>query len=200
MRNNLERLQIRQQEPHEQMESLIQTRPQRNSVGGLQYLITNGLAVELITGVSRPHDDLDIVVLQDNMKKWRSLGIDVITPRDYFAGMILDPHFLQATAQKVTHKNQTIYTIHPGIILVQKATGYEYNGVQFPRRPKDIAEVTNILTYWRTEITHPNSWDPIILKAINALPKLRQIRTIQTLQRIEDVMDEIPVYPSPFYQ
>jgi hypothetical protein len=94
--------------------------------------------------------------------------------------MILDPHFTSNSAE-VTHKNQTIYTIHLNYSGT-KATGYEYNGVQFPRRPKDIAKLQ---TFLLIENRNPSQFmGPIILKAINT-SKPRQIRTIQTLQMIE---------------
>jgi hypothetical protein len=165
--------------------------PQKDSSGRLLWLITNGVAVELLTGVKRNHDDLDLVTLKRPSIRRRLLkprDIDTVTPEKYFAGMNLEREFLESTAQEVNIGNGentlSFFTVHPAIIMVQKATTYPYGGQQFPRVPKDLLEVRTILEYWLKRAPDPDSWNPVISIALSSLPIERQDETLRTLSTI----------------
>ncbi len=169
--------------PLEQLQILVTELPQREDASAPPaYLPTNGVAVELVTGHVRPHDDLDILVCDGKTKKWGEF--DIFTPGDYLAGMKFNPEFFQTTAVEVPLlEGEEVYVVHPGIIMVQKATKYPYGGVDFPRK-KDVEEVARIMTYWQHSAPNPESWDAIVDRSIKALPVHRRRPTTQSLNKI----------------
>jgi|GEM_PF-2692475 len=135
------------------------------------YLLTSGVAIELITGFKRHHQDLDIVTLTD-FGNPLLMGVDFVTPQKYWVDMKFDPGYLKDTAYRVSFndekgKEHTVLTVHPAILLVQKLTDWAPN----PRRPKDIEDAGHLFYYWMQSLSGDPSWIPIINWSIQALPE-----------------------------
>lgn len=165
------------------------TEPQLNR-GSLRYLLTSGLAVELITGVPRFHHDCDLVILDRDTTWWIQHGTDNVTPENYWAGMIFEDEYLEQTAWRaeieVDGVKTEIRTVHPAIILVQKLS----NAWGRPPRERDFADVDNLIKFWKGKVRDPQSWFPIIEAAICALPKSEQLRTRTRLIQAIDINDQ----------
>src|SRR5258708_8453972 len=85
-----------------ELERLLQLEPQRDASGILRYLVTSGMAVELVTGYERQHHDLDLVIMDPaNTDYWEVYGTDNVTPERYWADMEFDPEFLGKYARVV---------------------------------------------------------------------------------------------------
>lgn len=160
---------------------LMRRIPQADAKGNLRYLLTSGVAIELITGFKRLHHDLDIVAMVRDVAG--ILGVDVVTPQKYFAGMQFDPKYLQDTAYQVQFKDaagqtHVVSTVHPAILLVQKLSDWH----PAPIRPKDIIDAAHIFSYWMRSLSGDPSWNPIIQEALRALPERQRKVTSERLK------------------
>lgn len=155
---------------------------QTDDEGKLRYLLTSGVAIELITGYRREHYDLDIVTLQ-KMGGTMQLGVDVVTPEKYWVGMQFDPSFLEKTAYSVQFKDDDqiahhVFSVHPAILLVQKLSDH----YDEPPRIKDIEDAAHLFEYWRDSLSGDASWNFIIQHALNALPEKQRRDTSYRLK------------------
>lgn len=131
------------------LEAFLRREPQFDANGLIRYLITSGWAVELATGVSRPHGDLDIILMDktDRREKDRisgTYGVDALTAKKNWGGMESSNVFLlaNAIAAKFGKKDSELYVVHPATILAQKLGHYD------PRlREEDLKDVDTILNY-----------------------------------------------------
>jgi hypothetical protein len=84
--------------------------------------------------------------------------------------MIFDPEFLEATSREVRTrkkgKSPTVEVVHPGIILVQKAS----DAFGRPPRERDRDDVGAIVKHWKEEEGYSRNWNPIIETSLDALP------------------------------
>jgi len=161
-----------------QLEMILEAIPQRDTQGRLRYLVTSGLAVELVTGFQRTHHDIDLVIMNpDNRRRWDLVGTDNVTPGKYWAGMSFDPEFLEATARAVpTRTGQNpplVQVVHPAIIMVQKSS----DAFGRPPRTKDEDDVHAIIRHWKEKEKYTQEWDPIVKNALAALPPEQIERT-----------------------
>jgi len=157
-----------------ELERILQLESQRDNHSQLRYLLTSGLAVELITGFEREHHDLDLVIMDpDNEDYWEIYGTDNVTPGQYWADMRFDPQYLDQTARMAftrINKGMPVETVHPGILMVQKSSDAFYR----PPRQKDTSDVEALIEYWKDKDPNPMRWHPVIQTAINALPQRQQ--------------------------
>ena len=132
------------------LEAFLRREPQFDANGLIRYLITSGWAVELATGVSRPHGDLDIILMNktDRREKDRvsgTYGVDVLTAKTNWVGMESSNTFLLANAiftNAPGYKGEKTLVVHPATILAQKLGYYD------PRlRDEDLKDVDTILRY-----------------------------------------------------
>lgn len=173
------------EERFRQLEMILEAEPQRATDGVLRYLVTSGTAVELVTGYKRPHHDLDLVIMDPNNKNhWDLIGTDNVTPGQYWADMKFDPEFLELTARKARtrkrEKSPTVEVVHPGIIMVQKAS----DAFGRPPRQKDADDVTAIVRHWREREGYTRDWNPIVQQSLDALPRNQFDRTLERLRRV----------------
>lgn len=168
-----------------ELEELIALEPQRDEAGNLRYLVTSGMAVELVTGYQREHHDLDLVIMDPtNIDYWEIYGTDNVTPQRYWADMRFDPSFLQDTARATRTRPReglVAEVVHPAILLVQKSS----NAFRRPPRPKDNADVAAIVRHWRERENYTRKWNPVVRLSLDALPP-SQVDT--TLRRIRAVV------------
>lgn len=161
----------------EGLSAFLAKEQQTDAAGRIRYLLTSGLAVEVITGVTRHHHDMDLVLFDFRNGWWLKYATDNVTADRYWADMSFDPEYLEQTAwtaQFQTEDNtETVLTVHPAIILVQKLS----DAWGRPPRERDRIDVVSLIRYWQE--SHPNdpSWSPILAEAIAALPKSEQART-----------------------
>lgn len=168
-----------------QLEMILDTESQRDAAGNLRYLLTSGLAVELLTGFRRSHHDLDLVIMdpENESHYWELYGTDNVTPGCYWADMQFNPKFLARTAREVRtrrkRRSPRVEVVHPGIILVQKSSDC------FNRspRPKDTQDVSAIVRYWKLHEGYSVEWNPVIRTSIDALPESQKDRTIYRVRQ-----------------
>lgn len=170
-----------------QLEMILETEAQRNANGTLRYLVTSGMAVEMVTGFERPHHDIDLVIMDpDNRSHWDLIGTDNVTPGQYWADMEFDAEFLEATARKAKTrkrgKSPTVEVVHPGIIMVQKAS----DCFGRPPRPRDKDDVDAIVEHWREREGYTRDWNPIVRQSLDALPRSKFDKTLDRLRRVID--------------
>ncbi|MFH0936753.1 MAG: hypothetical protein V1808_00460 [Candidatus Daviesbacteria bacterium] len=150
---------------------------QRDMRGHLRYLLTSGLAVEVITGFSRFHHDLDLVILDHNNGWWLKYIVDKVTADRYWADMKFDSAFLEQTAWTAQFQANgrmcKVSTVHPAIILVQKLS----DAWGRPPRKRDIIDVKELIKFWRESQNSDPNWDCLIETAIAALPEKEQPKT-----------------------
>ena len=168
-----------------QLEMLLSQEPQRDRNGRLRYLLTSGLAVELITGFRRDHHDLDLVIMDPSqVGRWRLMGTDNVTPGKYWADMEFDAEELERTAVSVSTRQRgrgfTVETVHPAIIMVQKSS----DAFGRPPRQKDKDDVEAIATYWHKKEGYTFGWNDIVRRAIDALPPHQVDKTVERLRRV----------------
>jgi hypothetical protein len=168
-----------------QLEMILGAEPQRDQAGSLRYLLTSGLAVELMTGYVRPHHDIDLVIMDpaNKGKFWELYGTDNVTPGQYWAAMRFEPEFLGNTARKVRTRggegSPVVEVVHPGIILAQKSS----NAWGRPPRARDKSDVAAIVKHWKGKEGYTKEWNPIVRKSIDALPVGQQHRTLARVRR-----------------
>lgn len=185
LRRNIERIVIPGAGLSE-LEELLALEPQRDDAGNLRYLVTSGMAVELVTGYERDHHDLDLVIMDpENVDKWEIYGTDNVTPQRYWADMKFDPKFLQDTARKVkTRKNAKgspeAEVVHPAVLLVQKSS----NAFKRPPRQKDDDDVSAIVRHWKEKEGYSKLWNPIIEESLNALPSAQVATTLGRVRQV----------------
>jgi hypothetical protein len=155
-----------------QLERILSREPQRGPLGELRYLLTSGLAVELITGYEREQHDIDLVVMgEESSFRGSLLGTDNVMAGRYWANMALEAEFLESTAREVmTRRNplgMIVEVVHPAILMVQKSS----NAFGRPPREIDLAEVQALARYWYDEENYNSEWSPIIRHAVNSLPE-----------------------------
>lgn len=169
-----------------ELEQLLEVEPQRDGHGNLRYLVTSGIAVELITRFIRPHHDLDLVIMDPtNENYWEIYGTDNVTPQTYWADMKFDPSYLQQTARiaktRPERRNSPIAeVVHPAVLLVQKSSD------AFGRSPRerDRQDVRAIVRHWRGKERFTREWNPIIRYALDALPTDQLDRTLVRVREI----------------
>lgn len=169
----------------ENLENMLLTEPQRDKNGKLRYLLTSGLAVELVTGFEREHHDLDLVIMDPNNTEWEMFGTDNVTPGQYWAGMRFNPQYLEETARKVSTRingGLVVEVVHPAILIVQKSSD------AFDRVPrkKDTEDVKALIGYWEKGEPNPKQWPPIIAEALRALPSAQLPITRERLKKSID--------------
>ena len=161
--------------------------PQRDAQGRVRYLLTSGLAVEVITGVSRYHHDIDLVLFDRRNGWWTRYITDNVTPDRYWAEMKFDPAYLEETAWEAQFQaggaERTVSTVHPAIILVQKLS----NAWGRPPRERDIKDVGELIKFWQGAQDGDPSWRAVMETAIAALPQTEQAKTRERLTQ----------YPTP---
>lgn len=167
------------------LERLLMSEPQRDRDGHLRYLLTSGLAVELITGFQRFHHDIDFVIMDSTQKKqWDLIGTDNVTPGKYWADMHFEPEFLETTLRTVrTRRNgegTVVDVVHPGIIMVQKSS----DAFGRPPRKRDNDDVFAIVGHWRTREGFTRDWNPIVRRSIDALPPQSAPQTLARVRRV----------------
>ena len=157
-----------------QLRELLKTVPQRNVNGYLLYLVTSGLSVELVTGYERRHKDVDLVLMHPDVNNHQEfLNTDNVEPRNFWAGMYLDPAFLTGTALKASvpkvGRKTEVYCAHPGITIVQKVSD------AWGREPRehDIYDAT-ALGYWML-----------------SQPEIRQVRDVSIANVALNSMDYV---------
>lgn len=165
-----------------QLELILETEPQRDRAGRLRYLVTSGLAVEMITGFERSHHDIDLVIMDpEDGNRWSLLGTDNVTPGRYWADMKFEPIYLEETARATRTRKEgkapVVEVVHPAIIMVQKSS----NAFGRPPRTKDNEDVSAIVRHWKEKEGYTKTWNPIVRQSLDALPR-SQIDT--TLGRI----------------
>lgn len=151
--------------------SFITREPQYDPKGNLRYLLTSGLAVEVITGVSRFHHDTDLVILDQTNNWWVKYATDNVVAQKYWAGMKFEPEYLQSTAWEAHFRSgdqeYVVATVHPAIILAQKLS----NAWGRPPRERDLADVETLASFWFTHENGNLTWSTHIGNAIRALPE-----------------------------
>ncbi len=164
-----------------ELERLLARAPQLDKDGNPRYLLTGGMAVELLTGFERSHKDLDLVIMDGKDKsKWDMFGTDNVTPARYWANMAFNREFLEQTAVKVkTRPNggKEVLVVHPAILMVQKLSNAFGRGP----RPKDLEDVGAIVRYWE-KVADPKEWVPILRTSLEALPKQSRAQTMDRLE------------------
>ncbi len=165
--------------------TILASEPQKDAKGHFKYLLTSGLAVDLITGVRRLHQDIDLVIFDVKNGWWARYLTDNVTPQRYWANMKFDPDYLEETAWttqfNVRRKLFTVSAVHPAIILVQKLSN-AWSLFRAPRE-KDIKDALQLLNFWREDQDRDPSWDSVIRTAIAALPEWEQSTTIDRLAK-----------------
>lgn len=166
--------------------------PQRDAQGRVRYLLTSGLAVEVITGATRYHHDIDLVLFDRRNAWWTRYVTDNVTPDRYWAEMKFDPAYLEETAWTAQFQavgaERTVSTVHPAIILVQKLS----NAWGRPPRERDITDVGQLVRYWQDAQNGDPSWQTVTETAIAALPQTEQTRT---RERLAQYPTPKPVFP-----
>jgi hypothetical protein len=170
---------------------LLETEPQRvqeegPDEGRLRYLITSGFAVELITGYEREHHDLDLVIMDElDLKRWREVGTDNVTPGQYWADMKFPRSYLERTPRSARldpslgRRSPIVEVVHPAIIAVQKSS----NAWGRPPREKDTNDVLALARYYRHGESRELAriWSEIISQSLKALPNGEEQRTRERL-------------------
>lgn len=172
------------EEQLERLELILEEAPQLDSRGAPQYLLTSGLAVELITGYKRPHHDVDLVIMNpDESQRWEIWGTDNVTPGRYWADMEFEPEFLAETRVVTrTRKRKSapfVGCVNPAIMLVQKLSDC------FGRAPrqKDQDDAAALRDYLADHSSR--EWLGIAEEALRALPG---DQTEKTVKRIEQLL------------
>lgn len=165
-----------------ELEELLALEPQRDEAGNLRYLVTSGMAVELITGYEREHHDLDLVIMDpaNTNYYWEIYGTDNVTPQRYWADMRFDPDFLTETVRDARTRGNhgpLAEVVHPAILMVQKSS----NAWDRPPRPKDNADVGAIVRHWREKEGYTRQWNPIVRTSLDALPPEQVDRTLKRI-------------------
>lgn len=167
----------------EVLSGFVASEPQRDFEGRCRYLLTSGLAVEVITGAKRYHHDIDLVLFDYRNAWWKKYVTDNVTPDRYWAEMKFDPAYLEKKAWTAHFQargaKRVVSTVHPAIILVQKLS----NAWGRPPRERDIVDVTQLVKFWQGVHDGDPSWDSIIQEAVAALPQAEQVRTRERLDR-----------------
>lgn len=166
-----------------ELEELLAQELQRDEAGYLRYLVTSGMAVELVTGFEREHHDLDLVIMDPaNTDYWEVYVTDNVTPQRYWAKMKFDPAFLSDTARETQTRGDhgvVAEVVHPAILMVQKSS----NAFNRPPRDKDRADVIAIIEHWREREVYPQRWNPIIKTSLSALPPDQIKTTVKRLRK-----------------
>jgi hypothetical protein len=167
-----------------QLELILKHEPQRDDNKKLRYLVTSGLAVEMITGFERDHHDLDLVIMDpENTKYWELMGTDNVTPGQYWADMKFDPKFLGDNARSVRirhNKNSSLVeVVHPAILMVQKSS----DAFGRPPRKKDKADVDAIIAHWKSEENYTKEWNPLVRYSLDALPPHQVEKTLRRIRQ-----------------
>lgn len=174
--------------------NFISREQQRDSQGRLRYLLTSGLAVEVITGVCRHHHDMDLVLFDFRNRWWMQYATDNVTADRYWAEMKFEPEFLEETAWDAQFQSNgsahKVSTVHPGIILVQKLS----NAWGRPPRERDFKDVVELIKFWQNFLNSDPSWNSVVEAAIIALPQTEQART---RERLIQYHIPKPVVPQP---
>lgn len=165
----------------EAFSKFMDSEPQLDSEDNYRWLLTSGVAVEIITGTKRHHHDTDLVLFDLKDGWWLKYLTDNVTPRKYWADMKFDPKFLEQTAWiarfNANGSEHTVATVHPAIILVQKLS----NAWGREPRDRDYFDVDSLIKFWQESEGGDPSWYPIIEKAVAALPRSEQSRTRKRL-------------------
>lgn len=166
------------------LEMILEAEPQRDASGALRYLVTSGLAVEMVTGFQRPHHDIDLVIMDpENQNYWDLIGTDNVTPGQYWADMKFDSEFLEQTAREARTrrkgKSPVAEVVHPAIIMVQKSS----DAFGRPPRQRDVNDVVAIARHWKEREGYTGEWNPIVRASLDALPTAQTEVTLARLRR-----------------
>lgn len=149
--------------PIENIVNLIGLDPQRDANGGINYLVTGGIAIELITGKKREHNDIDTVDLR--CKPYR-LAIE----RDLlgFEGIVyLDQDLLKQTAYTVNTnlggKDLAVLTVHPVILLLHELSFDD-------RVEKHTKDLDSLIAFYKNQQQTGVSWNLVIKQVLEKLP------------------------------
>lgn len=166
-----------------QLERILTAEPQFDSEGRLRYLLTSGLAVELITGFQRAHHDIDLVIMDSaRSRRWTLIGTDNVTPGQYWADMTFEPEYLTRISRNVrTRRNKpspNVHVVHPAVILVQKSS----NAFGRSPRERDEQDVTALVDHWKYREVYTRDWNPIVRQSLDALPPRELQRTLSRVR------------------
>lgn len=166
-----------------QLEMLLVAEPQRDRTETLRYLVTSGLAVEMLTGYARDHHDIDLVIMDPtDRRRWDLIGTDNVTPGQYWADMVFEADFLEETARtaktRKRGKSPIAEVVHPAIIMVQKSS----DAWGRPPRNRDIDDVSALVRHWKEREGYTREWNPIVRRAVDALPRNQLDTTLNRLR------------------
>ncbi|MBD3251966.1 hypothetical protein GF380_05985 [Candidatus Uhrbacteria bacterium] len=122
----------------------------------LSWVLAGGWAVELLTGVTRDHHDIDTLVLS---RKPMCLDTDVVTPSNYFdvlstTGEFIRRHCVLPLDWKYKEKTRRVWVLKPEFLFCSKFIR--------PPRPQDWQDVKTLVHHFSA------TWD---LKLIRELCK-----------------------------
>jgi hypothetical protein len=172
----------------QELEEILEEFPQRDEYGNLMYLLTSGLAIGLLTGFTREHHDIDLVIMDPNNLSWEIMGTDNITPETYWADMSFSAKNLEETSVKVVTRagGVEVELVHPAIMLVQKAS----EAFRRTPRKKDYLDVEALIEYYKENREKCDDWIDVIESSVRALPRLKQKRTVERLSQLWEVVGE----------
>jgi hypothetical protein len=111
--------------PERLLREVLDNVEQVNENRNLLYLVTSGLAVELMTGYKRRHKDLDLVLMHPDVNEHLAIfsRTDNTVAQSYWGGLSLDNQILTKTAMRTKEKRfDNVFCVHPAITLVQKTS------------------------------------------------------------------------------
>ncbi len=121
---------------------LLKTNKQVDKEDKLNYLVSGGWAIEMLTGKKREHHDLDVISISEVPLTY---SVDNQEPENYF-GVFSVPGEKMASdyTQKVTWERRTVYVPTNEFLLLSKLAG-------FMRQPRDkdlhdIEAISQIIT------------------------------------------------------
>lgn len=132
----------------EDLETLLTDCPQEDEQGGINYLLSGGWAVEILTGKKREHHDLDIINLSRVPLNWR---IDEQKPENYFGTIsmrpqeMLDNHVQQTSWDmsesypEISDSQFTVYVPGNEYLFLSKIAGF----LREPRN-KDYSDLQSL--------------------------------------------------------
>ncbi len=119
-----------EKDPRGALKDLLKEFPQYDEAGNVLWIVADGLAVEAWTD-ERPHKDADIIMFKQSIEGTAivyQMGhqIDLYTPEQYMSiGIRYPDGFLEshivATVNQKMNEDGPILTLHPAVLLFQKA-------------------------------------------------------------------------------
>jgi hypothetical protein len=167
----------------ETLEAFLTACPQ--VIGGkTRYLVSGGFAVDITTGQTRAHKDIDIVLLskKDASPQWCSCKLDAVQPETYFGHMNLTSEvFLKSARRLTTRPNEMgipVAVVHPAILLVQKSSDFYGKA---PRH-EDAQDARALADQLKREVTsHRDEWRSLIFQGFSGLEDNVRPKTLSRL-------------------